>query len=415
MGRAKESWEQFMGRLRIDSGSTATFLDRFAEHLLESGYAIATAKNLLLLVASFGRWLSAKGLGMDAGGDDCLERFLVDRRQQGYAKHSAAANLRGFLAFLRAQGTIPPMAPGTPSPIDSVGQAYSRYLAQERGLSPCAVANYLPIVRRFLAWRFENGPLSFGELRTVDLHGFLTQDTRRYAPGRAKLTVTALRSFLKWLLVCGEIPSRLDQAIPGVPGWRLATLPKAIEPREVEHMLRSCRRRTIVERRDFAILLLLARLGLRAHEVVAMTLDDIEWDTPAIIVRGKGGRQDRLPLPHDAGDAIAAYLLTGRPQCSTRTLFIRSKAPLRGFANSSSISTIVRRALARAELHPPRTGAHALRHGLACSMLSHGATLPEIGEVLRHRSLDTTGIYAKVHLEALAPLAQEWPLAGGGE
>jgi len=207
----------------------------------------------------------------------------------------------------------------------------------------------------------------------------------------------------------------LDQAVPGVPGWRLATLPRAIEPREIERMFRACRCRTNVERRDYAILLLLARLGLRAHEVVTMTLDDIEWDISAIIIRGKGGRQDRLPLPHDVGDGIAAYLRAGRPRCSTRALFIWSKAPHRGFANSSSISTIVRRALARAGLHPPRSGAHALRHGLACTMLGQGATLPEIGEILRHRSLDTTAIYAKVHLEALAPLAQVWPLAGGGE
>jgi site-specific recombinase XerD len=414
MGKAKESWSQFLGRIRIHSGSATTVVDRFGEHLLENGYAIVTAKCLLRLVASFGQWLSDHSLEMQSVGQGCLERFLADRRNQGRAEQSAAANLRDFLAFLRAQGAIPPLAPGIPLPIDVAEQSYGMYLAQERGLGECSLANYLPIVRRFLAWRFKDGLLPFGELRASNVHGFLAQEAKHYTPCRVKLAVTAMRSFLKWLHVCGEISARLDQAIPSVPGWRHTALPKAIESHEIEHMLRSCRHQTTVERRDYAILLLLARLGLRAHEVVVMTLDDIEWDTPAIIVHGKGGRQDRLPLPHDVGAAIAAYLRAGRPRCSTRALFIRSKAPLRGFANSIAISTIVHRALARAELHPARTGAHALRHGLACSMLDHGATLPEIGEILRHRSLDTTGIYAKVDLKALAPLAQEWPLARGG-
>ena len=415
MGKAKESWAEFLGRLRIDSGSAAAFVDRFAEHLLVRGYAIATAKAFLVLVASFGRWLSGEGLAMQTVGQSCLERFLTDRRNQGRAEQSAAANLRDFLDFLRRQGVILPTPSPIPTPIDIAEQSYARYLTLERGLSASAMATYLPIVRSFLVWRFKDGLLLFEELRATEIHAFLAQETRRYAPGRAKLVVTAIRSFLRWLHICGEISARLDHAVPGVPGWRQTTLPKAIEPREVEQLLRSCRHQTTVERRDYAILLLLARLGLRAHEVRVMTLDDIEWDTPAVIVHGKGGRQDRLPLPHDVGAAIAAYLRSGRPQCSARTLFIRSKAPLRGFGSSSSISTIVRRALERAELHPPRKGAHALRHSLACSMLGHGATLPEIGEILRHRSLDTTGIYAKVDLKALAQLAQKWPQAGGGK
>jgi len=308
MGKAEESWALFLGRIRINSGSVTAVVDRFGEHLLESGYALTTAKCLLRLVANFGLWLSDHDLEMQAVGLGCLERFLADRCRQGRSEQSAAANLRDFLAFLRAQGAIPPLAPGIPLPIDVAEQSYGMYLAQERGLGACALANYLPIVRRFLAWRFKDGLLLFGELRATNVHGFLAQEAKHYAPCRVKLAVTAMRSFLKWLCVCGEISARLDQAIPTVPGWHHTALPKANESHEIEHMLRSCRHQATVERRDYAILLLLARLGLRAHEVVVMTLDDIEWDTPATIVHGMGGRQDRLPLPHDVGAAIATYL-----------------------------------------------------------------------------------------------------------
>lgn len=413
MGKAKESWSEFLGRLRAVSGCAAPFLDAFAEHLVENGYALATAKDLLRLVASLGRWLTDVGLEMQAASEGCVERFLTERRNRGLAEKSEPANLRGFLTFLRVRGSIPQAPASLPTAINLIEQSFTLYLTQERGLGTPAVTTYLDVVRHFLDGQYGDGPIDLADLSAKDIQGFLTRETIRYAPGRAKLMVTAIRSFLKWLHFCGKISARLDNAIPSVPGWRQARLPRAIAPHEVEQMLQACRRRSGVELRDFAILLLLARLGLRAHEVVVLTLDDIEWDTSALIAHGKGGRPGRLPLPHDVGAAIAAYLRTGRPHCSTRAIFIRSKAPLRDLGNSSSISAIVRRALARAGLHPPHMGAHVLRHSLACSMLEHGASLPEIGEILRHQSLDTTGIYARVDLKALTSLALPWPLPGG--
>jgi len=201
--------------------------------------------------------------------------------------------------------------------------------------------------------------------------------------------------------------------VPRVADWRLATLPKSITSDQVERLLEACDRRNAVGRRDYAILLMLARLGLRAGEIVAMDLEDLDWDTGELVVRGKGGRRDRLPLPRDVGAAVAAYLRLGRPTCSTRRVFIRMRAPLRGFANSIAICTIVERALTRAELDPPRKGAHLLRHTLACTMLRGGASLAEIGEILRHRSPDTTAIYAKVDVTALRALAPAWPRSAG--
>jgi integrase/recombinase XerD len=194
-----------------------------------------------------------------------------------------------------------------------------------------------------------------------------------------------------------------------VSNWRLSTLPKSISPEQVERILAQCDRRTPVGRRDYAILLVLARLGLRAGEVVALTVDDVDWDTGEVIVRGKGLRQERIPLPHDVGRALAAYLRAGRPRCSTRRLFVRGKAPRIGFASSAAISTIVASAIEKAKLDPPSRGAHLLRYSLATNVLRRGGSLAEVTELLRHRHPDTTALYAKVDLDALRSVAPPWP------
>jgi site-specific recombinase XerD len=185
-----------------------------------------------------------------------------------------------------------------------------------------------------------------------------------------------------------------------------------LKPAEVQQLLDICDQSTIKGQRDYTILLLLARLGLRAGELVAMRLDDIHWDSGEMLVRGKGQRHDRLPIPNDVGEALATYLSDGRPHSQTRHVFVRMNAPHREFASSSDISTIVRQAIDRAGLHPPRKGAHVLRHSLATHMLQRGASLTEIGEVLRHRSPTTTELYSKVDLGALSALAQPWPEEG---
>lgn len=189
----------------------------------------------------------------------------------------------------------------------------------------------------------------------------------------------------------------------------MTTLPKSLGAQEVERLLKTCDRTTDTGQRNYAILLLLARLGLRAGEVVAMTLDDIHWEAGELTIHGKGPRTDKLPLPPDVGEALAAYLRYGRPRCSTRRVFVSMRAPRRGFANSVAICSIISRTLTRAGLNPVRQGAHLLRHSLAVQMLHGGASLTEIGEILRHRLPSTTEIYTKVSLAALRPLAQPWP------
>ena len=225
---------------------------------------------------------------------------------------------------------------------------------------------------------------------------------------------TAVRSFLRFLFQIGELRADLAPSVPTVADWRLSTVPKHLRPEEVRRVLGGCDRKTSAGRRDYAVLLLLARLGLRAGEVVSLQLDDIDWRAGEILIRGKGLLHDRMPLPVDVGEALTAYLRMDRPRCQTRRVFVCMKAPRFGFAGPSTVSTIVRRALDRAGLHPAFKGAHLLRHSLATTMLRSGASMSEIGEVLRHRVASTTEIYAKLDFDALRSLAQPWPVMGGG-
>jgi integrase/recombinase XerD len=243
---------------------------------------------------------------------------------------------------------------------------------------------------------------------------FVLGHARTMSPRYAQGMVSALRSICRFLRQRGAIDHDLAAAMPSVSDWRLATIPKYLNPEEVERVLETCDRQTAVGRRDYAILLLLARLGLRAGEIIALELDDIHWRAGEILVRSsKRLPQDQLPLVAELGDALATYLRRDRPPHITRHVFLCTRAPRRGFANPSTVSAIVRRALARAGLSPMLKGAHLFRHSLATRMLRHGASLPEIGVVLRHRTVQTTEIYAKVDLDGLRALAQPWPETGG--
>ena len=220
---------------------------------------------------------------------------------------------------------------------------------------------------------------------------------------------TALRSFLRYVRYRGEVPLDLAAAVPVVANWSMTSIPRAIPADQVRRLLASISRRTATGRRDYAILLLLARLGLRSSEVAFLELEDIDWHAGRMRIRGEGGRRVELPVLAEVGDAIAAYLRHGRPPSTSRRVFLRARAPIRGFLGPSAIGSIVRHALQRAGIQAPTTGAHQFRHGLATQMLRHGASLSEIGDVLGHRSPETTKIYTKVDLDALRPLALPWP------
>ncbi len=397
-------------RQRLCNGPLATHIAAFAERLSSQGYAGSTAREKLRLVAGLSRWLGRRKLETDNLNEQRVRQFLDDRSRRGFEGRDNAATCRSFLAHLREVGCIP----AAPVVIDnnafySIESDYARYLSQERGLAPATLLNYLPIMRRFLTEQFGTGPPKLNELCPQNTHQFILRHVHTVSPGQAKLIITVLRSFFRYLHQRGHVAIDLAGALPGVANWRFTHLPKALTVEQVERLLACCDQSTATDQRNYAILLVLARLGLRAGGVVAMTLDDIQWETGLCTIRGNGLRQAPPPLPQDVGEALAHYLRYRRPQCKTRRIFIRLRAPHQGFTTSAAICDVVRRALARAGLNPACKGAHLLRHSLATRMLSNGASLAEIGDILRHRQPQTTQIYAKVDVKALRTLAQPWP------
>lgn len=392
------------------AGPLGDYLEGFEALLGARGYARATQQQTLRVAADFSRWLDRRKLQSGDVDERRGEEFLRARRRRRRAHRSDRPTLRMLIEHLRQLGVTPtPARAVEPTELSPVEQRFRLYLAQERGLSRATLINYLPVVRRFLSWRFATGVIQLADIRLSDVTQFVSRHAHVFSPGRVKLMLTALRSFFRFLRLRGETTVDLASSVLSAADWRHARMPQWIPAAQVTQILRHCDQQTAVGQRDYTIVLLLARLGLRAGEVVSLTLDDIDWDAGDLVVRGKGGRQDRLPLPHDVGKALATYVRHGRPSCESRRVFICAKAPRRGFTGSMAVCTIVRRALMRAGLQPPSHGAHLLRHSLATTMLRRGASLAEIGEILRHRHPDTTAIYAKVDFQALRAVAPPWP------
>lgn len=395
---------------RSCDGPLASHIDGFSALLVGDGYAPNTVQAKCDVLADLSRWLKRRRLSLTALNDRRLSEFLARRRRRGSVRRGDLATGQQLLGYLRDRGHIATEAQKIDrTPAACIAREFEAFLRFERGLSQSTVISYLPIVRRFLAERFGRGALRLAKLRPKDLHRFIIRQVQRVSRVHGKAIVTALRSFLRFLLQRGAIRTDLARTIPAVANWRLSHLPKSLPPGQVEQLLGSCDCSTPTGKRDYAILLLLARLGLRGGEVLAMTLDDLDWERGEIVVRGKGQRLERLPLPEDVGAALASYLCDVRPACTTRRVFIRMKAPRQGFASPVAICCVVRRALRRAGLDPEFKGAHLLRHSLATDLLRHGASLGEIGQLLRHRQPLTTQIYAKVDIAALRGIGLPWP------
>jgi integrase/recombinase XerD len=295
------------------------------------------------------------------------------------------------------------------TPAEQCAKAYEQYLSGARALTKATTLNYVPLIRGFLKDRFGDKSVKLSRLRASDIVGFVQRQVPQLHLKRAKLLTTALRSFLRYARYCGEATLDLAAAVPIVANWSMPSIPRAIGSTQIRQLLASIDRSTATGRRDYAILILLARLGLRSNEVTFLELDDIDWGIGQISVKGKRSQRTTLPLPIDVGKAIAEYLQHGRPRSTSRRVFLRGKAPIRGFLRQTAVSSIVRHALQRAGIQAPTTGAHQFRHALATQMLCRGASLSEIGEVLRHRNTQTTMIYAKVDLKTLRTLALPWP------
>jgi len=315
-----------------------------------------------------------------------------------------------LLHFLREQGAVGSARVAT-LPSDDVVAGFERHLQVERGLAETTIERCATTAQQFLSARFGTGEVDLRALRASDVVQFVQHEAKRLRPPGTRSVVTGLRSFLRYVQYCGEVGPELVFSVPKVAAWSMTSpLPKAISAEHAQAALDSCDRASALGRRDYAVLLILARLGLRADEIIKLQLDDIDWDSGHLRVRGKGGRECLMPLPVDVGEAIATYAADGRPNSADRHLFLRSTAPIRGLKDGSyAVGAIVGRALRRAHVDAPHRGSHQFRHALAVRMLQRGASLSEIGEVLRHRSPQSTSIYARVDLEALRALAPAWP------
>jgi site-specific recombinase XerD len=399
---------------RLRSCLCGAHVDTLCASLSELGYARPTIREKLGIVGRLSCWMSAKHRPIADLDEPCVEEFVDSERHDGRYRRGVCSTALQLLAHLRDGGVVPTPEPvRDDSPTAILLSHYEGYLRRERALAESTIAGYGPFVRAFVDERLNSGTMNPDSLRPDDVRDFLLTRVRRMAPKSAQYMGTALRSFLRYLFMLGETTTDLALAIPMVRQWRLSGVPRHIPTQDVERLLRACDCASVTGRRDYAVLLLLARLGFRASEVITLELDDLRWREGEIIVRGKGLMRDRLPILPDVGEALALYLKKDRPTSSCRRVFLCRKAPHRGFSHPSTVSTIVARALGRAGLAPAMRGAHLLRHSLATTMVRRGASLSEIGQVLRHRSPNTTEIYAKLNFGALQDVAMPWPTTGG--
>ena len=391
------------------AGPLGCCIEGFAAQLSAQGYTPDTIHAKRDLLADLNRWLEGRQLSLATLDERRLRQFQASRRRRGRMRRGDPATAQQLLQYLRERGHTAPAVPAIDvHPAAAVVRDFEAFLRSERGLSTATVVSYVTVVRRFLHERFARKALRLEQLRAQELHCFVVREIQRVSRTHGKIVITALRSFMRFLLLRDAVRTDLARTLPGVATWRLSHLPRSLLPGQVERLLACCDRGSPSGTRDYAILLLLARLGLRGGEVLNMTLEDLDWERGELVVRGKGPRLERLPLPADVGSALARYLCEVRPPCATRRVFVRMDAPRQGLAQSG-VCCVVRRALARAGLDPERKGAHLLRHSLATNLLRHGASLSEIGQLLRHRQPTTTQIYAKVNIEALRGIALPWP------
>lgn len=387
------------------TGPLAPFADAYRAELLERGYAPLSIVSELRQVARFSRWLETDGLAVADVSEARVEEFLVWQRANWRHCHSwSRPGLWCLLDVLRGLGVLAVEEPAAGSPTDALLARFERYLLSERGLALGTVALYLACVRRFV----ENLPADRGiaGVAACDVTAAVLREAESVSVSAAQNFVSGVRWFLRFCFIEGLVGHDLSRAALLVRGRSSSPLPRGITQADARALLGSCDRRRALGRRDYAIIILLLRLGLRRGEVASLRLDDIDWRAGELVIRGKGSRRDRLPLPTDVGEAIAAYLRRGRPKSGRREVFLRSKAPYVPIA-SGTVASTVRRACRRAGL--AEFGSHRLRHTAACEMVQANVPLVRIGQVLRHRSLQSTAIYARVDVERLRLLAAPWP------
>ncbi len=394
------------GKQRGPIGQLAEHASGYYAHLLGLGYSPSAAKKHRQLVAHLGRWLDREGIPVAELTAVATEGFFAARRAHGTPNLRSPRSLHPLLDYLRHRHVLVERVTAALSdPVDVFILDYRCYLLAERALAEGTVRFYVYIAGLLAAERRRDGGVSWASLRAGDVTEFLTRTCVGRGISSARQVVSALRSVLRFLVMRGEIELALDHAVLSVAG-RSSALPRGISSADLETLVAACDTTSAIGRRDRAIVLLLARLGLRGGEVIGLGLDDVDWRSGEIVVVGKGGRRDRLPLPADVGQALADYLEV-RPRVEDRTIFLRQCAPIRRLAETGAIRAVLERACDRAGI--PYANPHRLRHSVATGMLRGGASLRDIGHVLGHQATAVTATYAKVDLCTLQALARPWP------
>jgi integrase/recombinase XerD len=395
---------------RSPEGPLEAHIRPFGEWAIEQGYSKHRVQSRVHLAAGFSQWLKRKGVHVREVSGKHLGQYLQHRAHGRRIFPGDKPSLKQFLEFLQRGRIVAAEKTdsGSIKPVEQCVREFETYLKDQRALALTTISHYARYARLFLTKRFGKQAVKLEKVRAEDVFRFVRQESQSTHFGRGKRITTSLRSFFKFARYRGAITADLAAAVPKVAGWSMSGIPRAIAEDEIRKLLSSIDRGHSKGRRDYAILLLLARLGLRSGEIVRLELDDIDWVSGSLRVLGKG-RQARLPMPQDVGEAIVEYVRRGRPPAASRRLFLRSKAPFRGFCDSTAIASMVRYAINRAGVRAPTHGAHQFRHALATQLLHHGGSLKEIGELLGHRSIQVTTIYAKVDIPALRTLALRWP------
>jgi integrase/recombinase XerD len=411
----ERSYESAAALASHAGGPLAKHLGLYVESLIEQQYKASVVYIKALHAVSFDRWLAKHRVMLADLGERHIERYQRRTRRLRRCIRSETGrrewcDVTHLLQFLRCRGVCQ-AARVSRTAADDMAIAYGGHLQVHQGLSSATIERYGTVARQFLHERFGSSEVDLRKLCAVNVIAFVQSQIKHLQPPGLKCVVNAMRSFLRYAQYRGEVLPGLVAAVPAVATWATTpSLPKAISPVHAKRAIESCDLDTCVGLRDRAILLLLARLGLRAGEIIALRLEDCDWNSGHLRVRGKSGRECLLPMPVDVGEAIASYLKRGRPVSADRHLFLRSMAPIRALMQGSdAIGSIVRYALQRAGVNAPHHGSHQFRHALAVRMLRRGASLSEIAELLRHRDPQTTSIYAQVDIDSLRPLALPWP------
>lgn len=394
--------------LRLQEELFGPFLDSFSQALCDKGYSARWIRSYIRLASDFGRWCSVKNLvAQEVTIEHIAEYKSYRATHEGKPVYGTGIEiaLQQLLMVVRpdCKSVLIELAPA-----DSLLKEFLEYLSSERRLAPTTIRMYRLFVKRFLADYIGKEDLKFDSLNHADVIRFVQRQTELFVSNLQMMT-SALRSFLRYLRYRGYVKIDLEHCVPRVAYRSHRGIPRGLSPEQIELVLSRCNRATIVGRRDYAILLLLARLGLRAGEVAALRLDDINWTEGTITVCGKTRCQSQLPLPHEVGEAIAQSLKDRKSGTPSRALFLRRRAPITQLKDGAAIGEIAIRALERAKVDAPKKGSHLFRHALATNMLKSGSTLTEIAELLRHQSPRSTAIYAKVDLDSLRTIALPWP------